>query len=221
MDLSKKTFPAVFPRGVFFFAALILFMIVFPACAQDDEPLVVGVTESPPFSFKEDGEWKGLSLDIWQNVSKKMQVEYEIRPFTVNELLEAIRQGKADIAAAALFTTAERELFMNFTHSFYSGGLGIATKAERGSTWRVFFNLLTSGGFLRVLFMLGAVLFIVGLIIWMAERKVNPDHFPRNPVRGIGSGFWFSAVTMTTVGYGDKAPASFLGLPGWARPIWR
>jgi polar amino acid transport system substrate-binding protein len=35
--------------------------------------------------------------------------------------------------------------------------------------------------------------------------------FPRSPVHGIGSGVWLSLVTMTTVGYGDRVPVTFLG----------
>jgi ABC-type amino acid transport substrate-binding protein len=54
------------------------------------------------------------------------------------------------------------------------------------------------------------LLTFIGLLVWLAERRRNPQ-FQGGPLRGIGSGLWWSAVTMTTVGYGDKAPAT---LPG-------
>jgi ABC-type amino acid transport substrate-binding protein len=55
------------------------------------------------------------------------------------------------------------------------------------------------------------VLFIVGALIWMLERRRNPQQFGGHPMRGIGAGFWWSAVTMTTVGYGDKSPVTVAG----------
>jgi ABC-type amino acid transport substrate-binding protein len=48
------------------------------------------------------------------------------------------------------------------------------------------------------------------VLVWWFERRVNPDEF--EPSRhGLWSAFWFAAVSMTTVGYGDKAPRSIGG----------
>ncbi|MFC4727671.1 ion channel [Coralloluteibacterium thermophilus] len=58
---------------------------------------------------------------------------------------------------------------------------------------------------------LGLLLLAVGVLTWLAERRRNAEQFGGGPVRGIGSGFWYAAVTMTTVGDGDKAPTT---LPG-------
>ena len=50
---------------------------------------------------------------------------------------------------------------------------------------------------------------IVGALIWLLEHRQNKI-FHSNYSQGLWSGFWFSFVTMTTVGYGDKIPKHFL-----------
>ena len=58
------------------------------------------------------------------------------------------------------------------------------------------------------------ILSIVGTLIWLAERKKSPAQFPADPLNGIANGTWFAIVTMTTVGYGDRAPVT-----PWGRVI--
>jgi len=47
------------------------------------------------------------------------------------------------------------------------------------------------------------ILIAVGHLVWLVERKINPD-FPGHYLKGIWEGMWWAAATVTTVGYGDK-----------------
>ncbi|MGB7327993.1 MAG: transporter substrate-binding domain-containing protein [Rubripirellula sp.] len=193
-------------------------LICTSAAAQEVEgvakkQLRVGTREIPPFSIKNDeGAWNGVSIDLWREIAVDLEVESEFVEYTsVSELLAAVQRNEVDVAVAAITVTAEREQQIDFSLPFYTSGLGVAVrKSDMGSLYLVLLSLL-SIDWLKVLAGFFTVLLVIGLLAWIFERRNNHEHFDRRPVHGIWDGFWFAAVTMTTVGYGDKSPKSVAG----------
>ena len=60
--------------------------------------------------------------------------------------------------------------------------------------------------FARILFTLFAIVFIYSGLIYQVEHPVNPENYGT-----FLDAFYFSVVTMTTVGFGDVIPISELG----------
>jgi polar amino acid transport system substrate-binding protein len=177
-----------------------------------DRPLIVGTKESPPFAIKNpDGSWRGISIELWRDIAAELGLTYELREQDLQGLLDGVKNGSLDLAVAALSITADREKTMDFSHPFYTTGLGIAIPRGKHRDWLGLFLSFFSWQFLQVIGGLAAVLLIVGFLVWLSERRKNPQHFGGGVITGIWSGFWWAAVTMTTVGYGDKAPATVLG----------
>jgi voltage-gated potassium channel len=60
--------------------------------------------------------------------------------------------------------------------------------------------------FVRILFTLFTIIFVYSGLIYQVEHPVNPQNF-----RTFLDAFYFSVVTMTTVGFGDIAPITEAG----------
>ena len=70
------------------------------------------------------------------------------------------------------------------------------------------FRITTEDGkiFARILFILFAIVFVYSGLIYQVEHQINQENF-----RNFLDAFYFSVVTMTTVGFGDLTPLSESG----------
>jgi len=196
-------------RKALTFICIVLFLKVNLCFAQqlETQRLIIGTKQAAPFSIKtSDGIWRGISIDLWKRISQELDLEYEFREYDLKGLLQAVKDGSIDAGVAALTITSQREIDFDFSHPFYVDGLGIAVSAKGQRSFLGAFRKFFSYEFLKVIGALALVLLIFGILVWFFERKRNPNQFGGRSLQGIGSGFWWSAVTMTTVGYGDKTP---------------
>jgi len=190
----------------------ILFLFLETANSQAiKDTLVVGYTTAPPFIVKNGEELAGINIWLWRRTAKDLKLNYRLVEMGFAEMLDSLKMGAIDVSINPLTITSERHKQMDFTDSFYASNSTIAVAEV--SSYQKFISFLRgffSGNFIKGMLVLLLIIFLFGLVGWYFERRENPEQF-RSGGKGIWDGLWWSAVTLTTVGYGDKAPKTRWG----------
>ncbi len=195
------------------FAAVVVVVlagVAVPASAQTEpatrESIRVAVKPIEPFViYGDDAQVSGFSIDLWNEIARRIGVDTSfVRKNTVADVVEAVESSEVDVAIAAISITPERESIIDFTHSYYDGGLAVLVrKTTDGSPFTVVARSLQDARLIQPFLVLLLFAVVIAHLMWFVEHKNNPD-FPSTYGRGMVESMWWSLVNVFTGGDAEK-----------------
>jgi len=108
--------------------------------------LKVGTKVTPPFAMKDkEGHWEGISIELWERIAQNLKLDYIfVEQEDIKHLLLGVEDASLDVGIAAITITAQRETQFDFSHSYYTTGLGIVIPKEERNAWMAVLRALFS-----------------------------------------------------------------------------
>ncbi|MEP1329241.1 transporter substrate-binding domain-containing protein [Pseudophaeobacter sp.] len=185
-------------------------LYLFWGAALAAETLTVNTVTRPPFSMIENGKESGFSLDLLGEIARRLDWSLEInRTDSFAAMLDGVRLGEADLAAANISITASREAAMDFSQPVFESGLQIMVQADdirEPSLLRAImsWDLAAAIGLAFLLLLVG------GMFMWTLERRAQP-YFDRPLKEAWFPSFWWALNLVVNGGFEERVPRTPIG----------
>ncbi|MGE8063590.1 transporter substrate-binding domain-containing protein [Pseudomonas sp. NPDC089569] len=171
-------------------------------------PLRIAIADVAPFVLPQTATPEGFSIDLWNELARRMQVEFSwIKIQARSDLLPAMERGEADAAIAAVTMTPERERALDFSLPYFDSGLQIMVRAQNHDTFMEGFWAVPWLAISQLVGVSVVIVLVLANLIWLTERKHNPD-FQKPYLRAIGEGLWVTMLIIATGEHGERNAAN-------------
>jgi polar amino acid transport system substrate-binding protein len=193
-------------RRFAFVLSFILFTVL-AASTSSAERLKVYTKPIEPFAFQQDGKAMGFSIDLWDRIARDTGLEYDlVWVKSVGEVVDALKSKQGDVGVAAISMTSEREAVVDFSQPFYESGLSILVNAQGQSSARALLQGLFTADFVKLCVGVLVLLVVTAHLVWLFERKRNPEQFPAPYFQGVWESAWWAISTILSGGCDAKGP---------------
>ena len=175
--------------------SLLIVLLTLPGVAawgQISSPVLrVGVVDgAQPCSFRKEGAWKGLAVDLWTRVATEESLPFILREWpNLRALLEATRRQEVDVAVGCINLSPERLESITFSLPFQEDGLAVLALRNRLDLSKAFVRSLLGPALLQLL---GGFLLLIGLLSLLAWRVEG--HGRSDTTRALGATRSFARI---------------------------
>ncbi|NOD33059.1 MULTISPECIES: transporter substrate-binding domain-containing protein [unclassified Ruegeria] len=189
-----------------------LICLTFAVIAQQSlaQTLSVTTVTRPPFSYVEDGDETGFSMDLLAALAESLGWDYSVnRVDAFSEMLGAVQDGSADLAIANISITAMRETQMDFSQPIFEAGLQIMVPSDAVRRPSLLQALLSKELFIAI-GLAFAILLGGGMLMWSFERRAQP-YFDRKLNEAWFPSFWWALNLVVNGGFEERMPRTPFG----------
>lgn len=174
------------------------------------QTLTVATVTRPPFSFVENGQDAGFSIDLLAELSDRLGWDYEInRAVAFSDMLGLVRGGEVDLAIANISITAAREIEMDFSQPIFESGLQMMVRVEDLQTPSLL-NAVLSWDLAAAIGIAFVLLVGGGMLMWALERRAQP-YFDRPLKEAWFPSFWWALNLVVNGGFEERVPRTPIG----------
>ena len=158
----------------FFCKNILLFPLTFlcllPISAKEKRILKIGTVDNYlPCSDLVDGNFEGLSVDIWRAIAEKQKMHYDLSIIpTFGQAVDDAASGKYDLIASCHKITADRLKKVTYAVPYTKGTLGFLSRKKQSNLF--IFDLFSDPIVLNSILILTAVSLTGSILLYKVEK---------------------------------------------------
>lgn len=106
-------------KKIIYILVIITLTVITTGCSKKDNELILATEAGfAPYEYYQNGEIIGVDIDIANEIAKRLDKKLVVKDVSFDFLINEVKSGKADFAAAGISITEERQKEVDFTDEY-------------------------------------------------------------------------------------------------------